>query len=701
MNTKPPAMPRSTHACLLLAGSASCALLAAAAAAHAQTADDVVDLGTIFIDSVAGSTDGETIVVNQVSSGSGLPNDILESSASISVVTSKEIEDRGAETTEEVLQYTSGVATDYYGRDDRFDYFKIRGYDAYTYRDGLFIGENFGGVREEPFAFDRVEVLKGANSTAFGVADPGGAVNFITKSPTGERLRYVYGTVGSFERKEVGFDLGDNFGDSAFSWRLTGKAKDAEAETDDSNDDEGFLLGGLAWRPSDATTISLVYDKLYRDGYPNSSGYPANGDAFDRDLFLGEPGFNYLDTDRDTLTLKVEHEFGGGLEFGSTARWTDGTGGFGYVFLGATTSETDVSRFYFANDAAFENFVGDAHLLYRADLGGMQSRTLAGVEYRDNHRDNVLWYTPADDIDFTDPTYTGGLDLDETTPFQSTTNDTQVASVYLQQEVAWDRVIAQVGLRHDRIDAEQTDNLSGVETEGAFDETTARAGLTYRLTPNLSLYGSYAESAVPASAFGVEPERGKQLEAGVKYRPDAMRALFTASVYDLRKFNQTVTDADTLLPETIGESQVRGIDLEAKAELTDGLSVIAAYSYLDSEIVESDNGTNNGNSLGSVPRHSGALWIGYAVPGRGAIGDVDLGLGARYIGEYWTSDANIDEIESSWIVDAALGYGLTDTTEMRLNVSNLLDEQHVAQKGFSANYYNPGREVALTLSHTW
>ena len=38
---------------------------------------------------------------------------------------------------------------------------------------------------------------------------------------------------------------------------------------------------------------------------------------------------------------------------------------------------------------------------------------------------------------------------------------------------------------------------------------------------------------------------------------------------------------------------------------------------------------------------------------------------------------------------------------MRLNVSNLLDEQHVAQTGFTANYYNPGREAALTLRHRW
>lgn len=690
-----------TRHTILLSGCAVLALLSAPV--HAQEGASV-SLGTIFIDTARdGSDDDETIVADQVTSGSGLPSDIMDSSASISVITSKEIAQRGAQTTEQILQYSAGISTDYYGRDDRYDYFKIRGYDATTYRDGMLIGDAFGGVREEPFAFDRVEVLKGANSTSFGVGDPGGAVNFITKSPTGERLRQIYGTVGSFNHKELGFDLGDTFaGNSDLSWRLTGKMQDSEAETDESTDDETFIMGGLAWRPSDRTTVSLVYDYLYRDGYPNSSGYPATGDDFDRDLFLGEPDFNYLDTDRHTLTFKLEHDFGNGLEFGSTARYTKGTGGFGYVFLGAVTSEEDetVSRYYFANDADFENFVVDAHLLYETTFGTVSSRTMGGVEYRDNHRENTLWYTRAADISWSDPVYTGGLDLDATAPYQDTTTDTQVASFYLQQEFAWDRLIVQGGLRRDWIDNSITDNLTDVTTEADDVEDTLRLGLTYRINPNLSLFGSYAESVVPAS-LGEEPERGKQYEVGVKYRPDGFRGLLTASVYDLTKYNETVTNADTLLDEVRGESRVRGIDLEAKAELTEQFSFTAAYTYLESEILESDNGSNNGNELGSTPQHSGSIWTNYVMPGQGSLGDLNLGLGVRYTGEYWRSDANTGKTDAAWLWDAAIGYDIAENTQMRLNVTNLLDEKHIAQGGYSTDYYNAGREISLTLNHSW
>lgn len=694
--------PAQTRLSLLLTSCAAIGLLTSPTLA--QTSEEVVTLGTIFVNaSGEGNDDANTIVADQITSGSGLPSDVMDSSASISVITSKEIQARGATSTEQILQYSAGVSTDFYGRDDRFDFFKIRAYDATSYRDGMLIGDAFGGVREEPFAFDRVEVLKGANSTAFGVGEPGGAVNYITKSPTGERLREVYGTYGSFNHKELGFDLGDSLGqDGTLSWRLTGKMQDAEAETDYSNDDESFFMAGVAWRPTDQTTVSLVFDHLYRDGYPNSSGYPATGEDFDRDLFLGEPDFNYLDTDRSTYTLKVEHFFDNGLEFGSTARYTEGTGGFGYVFLGAVTSlpDTTVSRYYFANKAKFENFVADAHLMYEGQIGGLLSRTLGGVEYRDNHRDNRLWYTGAPDIDWTDPVYTGGLDLNNTAPYQDTTTDEEVKSVYLQQEFTLDKLIVQGGLRRDWIDMSITNNATDVTTEGDYVEDTMRLGVNYAVSPTVSVFGSYAESAVPAG-LGTDPERGKQYELGVKYRPDGIRGLFTAAIYDLTKYNETITNPTTNLQETRGESHVQGLELEAKAEISDQLSVIASYSYLESEIVNSNNGTNDGNELASTPQHSGSVWLDYTLPGQGWRGDLNVGLGARYTGEYYRADSNASKTDAAWIWDAAVGYALSEGTEARLNVTNLFDEKHIAQGGFSTDYYNAGREISMTLRHSW
>ncbi|WP_134680380.1 hypothetical protein [Paracoccus ravus] len=50
------------------------------------------------------------------------------------------------------------------------------------------------------------------------------------------------------------------------------------------------------------------------------------------------------------------------------------------------------------------------------------------------------------------------------------------------------------------------------------------------------------------------------------------------------------------------------------------------------------------------------------------------------------------------ILDAAFSYGVQDGTDLAINVSNRLDEQHVVGSG-TADYCNPGREIQATLRH--
>ncbi len=55
-----------------------------------------------------------------------LATSILDTPASVSVITQAEIERRDARTLEDVLQYSAGTIADYYGTDDRNDYYQIR-----------------------------------------------------------------------------------------------------------------------------------------------------------------------------------------------------------------------------------------------------------------------------------------------------------------------------------------------------------------------------------------------------------------------------------------------------------------------------------------------------------------------------------------------------------------------------------------------
>nr|WP_245629295.1 TonB-dependent siderophore receptor [Celeribacter indicus] len=694
-------------------------MLAALPAAAQDTSDAGEDepfrLAPIIVNAQGeADDDANSVVAQELWVGGKVATSILDTPASVSVVTQKEVETRNADTLEEVLQYSAGIHTDYYGTDDRNDYFLIRGFQATTYRDGLTLG-SMRGVREEPYAYERVEVLRGANSTLFGAADPGGSVNFVTKQPRFERFAETYLTYGSFDHIEAGVDMGDTLNaEGTLAFRLTGKVQDSELEYDHSRNDETFLMGGLTWEPTDYTSLSVIVDYLDRDGTPNSGGYPLDRE-YDRDEFFGEPDFNYHDVERKSITALLSHDFGNGLSFQGNLRYSDLTDDFGYDYLSDNAGRvgTTVPRWYFGSDSSAEELIGNAILQYDRSFGRIDSSTLAGIEFRDASTESISYSGATSPIDVADPVYGGPPAA--LIPYMARKSDYTTQSAFLQQNLSFDdRFIATIGLRHDWMEIDSSgwdlDTSTGAQVpyddSDDFSETSVRGALTYKVTDEVSTYVSYVESVAPPS-IGVEPERGEQWEVGVKYAPVGMNALFSASVYDLTKKDVTIAvvqDTGAIERETIGETRARGFDFEAKAELSDRLSLIGTYSYLDTEVLRADplrDGTNiKGKEFTTAPNHMASLWATYALPGDGARGDMTFGLGARYIGSYEFDAANTRESSDAVIFDGSIGYELFDNTNLELHVSNLFDEQHVVGSG-TADYYNPGREISLTLRQSW
>jgi iron complex outermembrane recepter protein len=336
-------------------------------------------------------------------------------------------------------------------------------------------------------------------------------------------------------------------------------------------------------------------------------------------------------------------------------------------------------------------------------LGRIDSSTLAGVEYRDVSTDQSSFYADAPGIDPRDPVYTGApADL---VRYQDLKRDSTNKAVFVQQNLSFDdRFIATLGARHDRLEIREDDRMTGVSSEDDFSETSLRGALTWKVTPEISTYISYAESVAPP-VIGVEPERGEQYEIGAKYEPVGTNALISAAIYDLSKTNITVVDPDDpSIRSLVGENRVRGLDLEAKAELFDNVSMTASYSYADSEVLRSNpiRGVDVvGNEMGVLPRHMASLWVDYTLPGAGGRGDMTFGLGARYSGAYYFTTQNDNgKSDATWLLDAAYSYDVTPDTELAINIHNLTDEKHVVGRG-TADYYNPGRSVAATLRHRW
>ncbi|SEN53969.1 TonB dependent receptor [Loktanella fryxellensis] len=420
--------------------------------------------------------------------------------------------------------------------------------------------------------------------------------------------------------------------------------------------------------------------------------------------YSSDPNQNDQDTDRTSATVLAHHDVTDALQLRANLRYSALTDGFGYVYLAEGTGPdgTIYNRAYFGQDRDVRELVGNVILQYDAQFAAFDSSTLAGIEFNDGQSDVTAAFGAASPIDIANPV--NGPDAVPAT-YLDETRDALTRSAFVQQNLSFDdRIIATVGLRRDWLELETTSRLTGQTAQADYAETSWRGALTYKVSDALSVYGSYVESVAPPS-IGVEPERGSQYEVGVKYEPAGVNGIVSAAVFDLTKDNvsASVVQGDgTIRQQLIGAYRARGFEVEGKAELTDSLEVIAGYSYIDTEV---ERGTARGvdvtgDTFGTVPTHTASVWVNYTQPAGEVLNAQTFGGGVRYVGDYFYGIPNEGKSDAALLVDASYGYALEEDAEVTVNVSNLFDEQHVVGAG-TANYYNPGRSIAVTLRQSW
>ncbi|RUV35674.1 TonB-dependent siderophore receptor [Mesorhizobium sp. M7A.F.Ca.MR.148.00.0.0] len=697
---------------------ASSALIAAsfgavgAGRAQEVSPDDATQLETIVVtgkwDRVVGPD--QTIVAKDAATATKTDTPIVDVPASVSVVTQKELEARHVESLQQAVAYTSSVLTDEFGNDDRYDYIRIRGFDQTslgTYRDGLTarIPAWFTASRLEPYGLQRVEVLKGSTSTLFGLNGPGGLVNAITKRPLDQKQGEIYTSYGD-GTKEVGVDFGGPIDpDGVWTYRLTGLAKDGDQGWDYSNDDRLYIAPALTIKPEEGTSLTILTDYYKRDG-TGARGTPAGGNI-DIGTFLGEPDFNRFNTEQVDIGYQFEHEFNENLTLRSNARYTHLSLDYAEVY-GASLDPT-ADRTAFSVDGLSNRYAFDNQLQYDTGWGGIDSKTLVGVDYaNDNTRENILFGT-AGPIDIDNPTYCG-LSCINFGPYVNWRVKQQAVGVYAQEQLTFDdRWIITLGGRWDRVHTTADYLDSGTQDDDTASAFTKRAGLTYKFTPNLAVYANYSESFQPlvapsANGYAVsgslKPQEGRQYEAGIKYKPDGFDGLFTAAVFDLTQTN-VPTYVTPVVQQQIGKVGVRGIELEGKAAIAENLNLTLAYSYWDAEILEDGIGGNAGNRPQRVPRHLASAWVDYTLPEEGRRGDLTIGGGVRYIGQTYGDDANTTSIGGYALVDAAISYKMTKDVTLALNATNLFDRKYLTTSYYGTEFYGDRLKIVGTLKHSW
>lgn len=722
----PSAAPRLNPLALALVLTPALALGAtsqAHAQVHAQATDSAVQSmpSVIVLGERSTQADGS---YRPVASKSALHSDLapLEVSQVLNVVPAQVLSDQRPRNIDDALANVSGITqgNTLAGTQDTV---MKRGFGGN--RDGSIMHNGMPLVQGRGMnaAAESVEVLKGPSSVLYGIMDPGGVVNVVSKKPLTEQatsLSLLGSTYAQGKRGAgVTVDSTGPLGDKGLAYRIIVDHVDEDYWRNFGRHRETLLAPSLAWYGND-TKVLLSYE--HREFL-----YPFDrGTALDprTNAALAIPAtrrldeaFNQMDGSSDLGQLTLDRQLG--------ADWKVHLG-LSYNREAYDANQLRVNGVNVANDtlvrsndathgALSTDSYGLAYLQGKLELAGMRHEVQLGadLEYRRIFRADLLRQATTSTFSYLNPVY-GKEQPSRTVSASDSDQSDQLhnSALFFQDSIYLDgRWILALAARYQTYSqVAGRGRPFGANTSTDSTKWLPRLGLIYKLSPHWSLYGAYSQSLKPASTIAplssgvvidssLAPEQARSWEAGVKL---VAPAGLTASValFNIDKRNVLVSQFNDVTKltdwRTAGAARARGLEADAAGRLGRDWNVIGSYAYTDA--VTTEDPLYQGLRLWNVARQSAALSLAYSA-GDVAGGRLRLGGGVHYVGKRAGDSANSFELPAYTTADAFATYDTKiagRAVKFQLNVKNLFDRTYYPS---SVNKYfvalGDARQVSL------
>lgn len=582
-------------------------------------------------------------------------------------------------------------------------------------RDGSVMRNGMPMVQGRAFnaTAESVEVLKGPSSLLYGLMDPGGVVNIVTKKPQLQQRTEISLLGSTYGAGKTGggltLDTTGPISDSGLAYRLIIDRTDQNYWRNFGQIQETLIAPSLAWYGKDT---QVVFSYEHREFlYPFDRGTSIDSRtgrplAVPADRRMDEPG-NDMKGNSDMAQLTVDHRINPDWKAHVGLSYNRETYDARQLRVSGVNPVTGVvSRSNDGTNGALStDSYATAYLDGKVDLGGLRNDVQFGtdIEYRKIYRADLLrGASTSTSFNIYNPVY--GQTQPASVVSASDSNQTDLLhnkSLFFQDALHLsDQWIVVAGLRY-----QDYSQLAGrgrpfkANTNLSGDKWLPRAGLIYKLDPKISLYASYTKSLKPTSTIAplasgtvidssVAPEQATAWETGVKYDdPDGLSG--SVALFDIKKKNVLVSqfNAATNLTDwrTSGAARSRGIEFDVTGRLTDRLNLIGSFAWLDAKTTEDPLYT--GKRLWNVARQTAALNLAYDV-GTVFGGDkLRVGGGAHYVGERPGDSANSFMLPSYTVADAFATYDTMiggRSVKFQLNIKNLFNKTYYPS---SANQY--------------
>ncbi|MEH6417145.1 TonB-dependent siderophore receptor [Pseudomonas sp. CGJS7] len=662
-----------------------------------------------------------------------------ETPQSVTVITRQQIEDFGYVTIADVLQNTTGIFVNNLSSLERPS-FMARGLDVNNIQvDGVqqFPGGRRPDVGGDSVAYERVELVRGANGLMTGTGEPSATVNMIRKRATRRHEAYVNASVGRWNNYRIEGDVsGPLLADGRVRGRVAAAYTDRESFIDYYSTEKKTLYGTLEADLSDNTLLRIGLETTstdqggvintnnvsywYSDGSrinpPRSFSTAAKSSAWPLEERTYFAGLDHSFANGWHLSAIATHNTidmqGGQLYFMMPWDYPDRDGGGPYTDSAVISWSADKQNTFDAfAEGPFRLFGREHQLVFgynsfsrtRTTLGtdfDPATRPLRGEEvvldaynlwtwrgqaprytaYRTGHRDNAVH------------TDQGGgylaVRLNLADPLKL------LLGARVSNWKTWTR-------NFDRATGAFSGISDGYRVD---DEITPYAGLVYDLNSTYSLYASYADVFLPQEQYDrndrmIEPMIGKNYEIGAK--AEYLDGRLNASFAYFESVQDNLAIADPNVPPNYltpgGRSpyvssgkgnRTKGAEFEFSGQLAPDWNLYGGFTHAITR-----NGA--GQRINTyIPKNLLRLSTTYRLPG--AWRRLTVGGGLQWQSAYHTVagyplspersaqapyellhvGTHVRRQSAVGLVNAMARYEINDRLSLSLNVNNLFDKYY-------------------------
>lgn len=565
-----------------------------------------------------------------------------ETGSSTTVITEEEIINSGKRDVMAVLQEVPGISIMQNGSFGGSASLHIRGTNSghtLVMIDGVEVNDPMVSDRSFDFAhmltdnIERIEIVRGAQSTLYGSDAMGGVINIITKKGKGDLNVEASLEGGSYKTFKETFGLSGSGEKLHYAFNISRMDTDGISKATNGVEDDGYenttFSTRLGYMPTENMDIDFIFRSIdaeydYDDGAnqddPNKEGWWKNKTAklsldhtintvWDHKISL-----SYAETKREYKDSVDEIDDG---PYENSHNW----------FNGESKKVEWQNNFYFAD----------------------WSTTTAGFEYEEESG------------------FADGINSWDSFARQKMSNK----GYYIQNQFKFNKnLFITPGVRLDdneRVGNEVTYKISGsylVNSTGT--RFKANWGTGFKAPSLYQLYSSYGDPTL-------QPDEGKTFDIGFD-QALLSNKMTLGAVYFSNKFKSMIGfDMDTYTYMNIDNAEMEGVEISGSYMPFDALSFSANYTYTRTE----DNDT--GKELTRRPKNQANFNMNWAYNEKG---NVNLSVG--YIGNRWNDTENTIKMESYSTVDISSFYNLNSNIKLFGRVENLFDEDIQQIQGYSA-----------------